>query len=133
MVNCTRSGRERAFNKISKAFGPGVTLESVSLGKHNRSFAIWSILKPRNAVTVEVSDDIPECERASLVQDCVTLNYVVVGCTADVIQVAEGLWALKVARFRVNGHNARVAADPPGSGLRSIEVSPGAGSAALGD
>jgi hypothetical protein len=96
MVKCTRSGRQRAFNTINKAFGPGVTLESVSLGKGNRSLAIWSILKPRNAVTVSVPDNTPEYERASLMQDCVTLNYIVVGCIADIIQVAEGLWTLEV-------------------------------------
>jgi hypothetical protein len=96
MVKCTRAGRKQAFDKINKAFGPGVTLESASLGKNNRSLAIWSILKPRSSVAIAVPEDISESERASLAQDCVTLNYIIVGCVADVIQVAEGMWTLEV-------------------------------------
>jgi hypothetical protein len=97
MVKCTRAGRRQAFDKINKSFGPGVTLESASLGKNNRSLAIWSILKPRNAVTVEVSKNISESERASLAQDCVVVNYIVIGCVDDIIQVAEGLWTIEVS------------------------------------
>jgi hypothetical protein len=96
MVKCSRSGRKAAFEKINKALGPGVTLESVSLGKNNRSLAIWSTLKPRDAVTRTLSDDFSERERASLSQNCVTVNYIVIGCIAGAIQLAEGLWTIEV-------------------------------------
>jgi hypothetical protein len=97
MVRCTRAGRKRAFEKINKSFGPGVTLESVSLGKNNRSLAIWSILKPRAAVYVaSAAFSLSKSERASLTQDCVAVNYIVVGCSEDEIKVAEGLWTLEV-------------------------------------
>ena len=74
MIKSSRSSREQALNKINRALGPGVTLESRNLGRGKHSLAIWSILKPRDAVTVDVPDDLPESERESLAQDCVTVN-----------------------------------------------------------
>ena len=146
MVRGSRSTRRRAFEKMRKGFGPGVTLEEVKLDKRGHALAIWSILKPRNSVTIspvlvdnlmtellanelisQAQLDVPlpkpsrdkvraaireltaqsrdsmiikidksttESENASLAQDCVTLNYVVVG--TDMINVAEGLWTLEV-------------------------------------
>jgi hypothetical protein len=67
MVNGARSTRKRAFEKIHKVLGPGVTLESVELGRGDRALAIWSILKPRHPVTVVESDG--SSERESLLQD----------------------------------------------------------------
>jgi hypothetical protein len=96
MVKCSRAGRERAFERISKALGPGVTLESASLGKGNSSLAIWSILKPRDAVTVVAGDDRSERERWSLAQDCVTVDYVLIGCVDSMILTGSGLWTLEV-------------------------------------
>jgi hypothetical protein len=88
MVKCSRSGRKQAFEKINKALGPGVSLEEVNLGRGSRSLAIWSILKSRNSVAIS------ESERESLSQDCVTVNYVLVGTNA--VLVSEGLWTLEV-------------------------------------
>ena len=96
MIKGSRAGRRLAFAKISKAFGPGVTAESVSLDKRGQCFAVWSILKPRDAVVVKANRDISESERASLAQDCVTVNYVVVGAVEGRVLVAEGLWTLEV-------------------------------------
>jgi hypothetical protein len=95
MVFCSRTGRKRAFDKINKSFGPGVTLESVNLGKNNRSLAIWSILKPRGPVAI-ATEAASRQERVSLMQNCVTVNYIVIGCIMDRVQVGEGLWTLEV-------------------------------------
>jgi hypothetical protein len=94
MVKCSRSGRKQAFEKINKLLGPGITLEEVNLGRGNRSLAIWSILKPRDSVAMGALSDLPESERQSLLQDCVTVNYVLVGTSA--VLVSEGLWTLEV-------------------------------------
>jgi hypothetical protein len=97
MVQCTRVGRQRAFDRINRSFGPGATLESARLGRNNRSMAIWSILKPRDATAMAAyTADMSETERGSLLQDCVTVNYVVVGCVSSTVLVAEGLWTLEV-------------------------------------
>jgi hypothetical protein len=94
----SRPGRERALAKIQHAFGPGVTLEIAHLdGKHPH--AVFSILRPRNAVTVETSGDVADAERASLAQDCVSVNYIVAGCMPGPPEhagLAEGLWTLEV-------------------------------------
>lgn len=95
MVKCPRAGRKRAFEKINTMFGPGVTLETVNIAKRNQSLAVWSILKPRNSVAVtEDLIDLPDDKIASLSQDCVTVNYVLIG-TSDIL-VAEGTWTLEV-------------------------------------
>src|SRR5262249_7957420 len=61
-------GRRRALDKLSRSFGPGAVLDGLRIdGKH--PLAVWSILKPRNAVTVNAT---PE---SGLAQDCVCINY----------------------------------------------------------
>lgn len=94
----SRAGRERALAKIKRALGPGVTLELAHLdGKHPH--AIFSILKPRDAVTIEMPDDTPDAERGSFMQDCVAVNYFVAGYIPGPpahFGVAEGLWTLEV-------------------------------------
>lgn len=89
----SEKGRQRAFEKIRKAFGPGVALEGLRIdGKH--PLAIWSILRPRHAV---IMDAAPE---SGLMQDCVTVNYIAVGnlpwLPSDGASKAEGLWTLEV-------------------------------------
>lgn len=95
----SRAGRERALTKIQRALGPGVTLELAHLeGKHPH--AIFSILRPRDAVVIETPDDMPDAERGSLMQDCVAVNYFVAGYIPGPPEqaggVAEGLWTLEV-------------------------------------
>jgi hypothetical protein len=47
----SREGRRRALGKLARTFGSGVTLEGLRLdGKH--PLAVWSILRPRESVTV---------------------------------------------------------------------------------
>jgi hypothetical protein len=96
MVRGSRSTRKTAFDRIHKGFGPGVTLEEVNLkGRGDHAYAIWSILKPRAAVAVRSTlEDYSESERESLLQDCVTVNYVVVG--TSMVLVCDGLWTLEV-------------------------------------
>ena len=94
LVRCPRAGRRRAFEKIKRALGPGAVLEEVRLEKRGKAYAVWSILKPRAAVTLAAAENASDEERASLAQDCVTLNYIVIG-TSDIL-VTEGLWTLEV-------------------------------------
>jgi hypothetical protein len=95
MVRGSTSTRQRAYQKLNKMFGPGAVNEGVTL-QRNKSLAIWSYLKPRNAVTTKTSDDLSEAERASLMQDCVTVNYVIAGVIGARVCAADGLWTLEV-------------------------------------
>jgi hypothetical protein len=82
-------GRRRALDKLSRSFGPGAALNGLRIdGKHPT--AVWSILKPRNAVTVNAT---PE---SGLAQDCVCLNYILAGRINTEIMLDEGLWTLEV-------------------------------------
>jgi hypothetical protein len=90
------TGRRRAFDKIAAAVGPGPILEGLRLdGEH--PLAVWSILKPRDAVTVDAA---PE---SGLAQDCVTVNYMLAGMLPStappggrMVGLCEGLWTLEV-------------------------------------
>jgi hypothetical protein len=87
----SRTGRQRAVDKLQQAFGPAAKLEKVRHdGKH--SYALWSILKPRDPVTVDASDD------SGRNQFCVCVNYIMTGYLPhlDAIGKAEGLWTLEV-------------------------------------
>lgn len=92
MVKGTKLTRDRAFRTIEKSFGPGVTREREPLARG--SAALWSILKPRDSVTVAPSPNTSASEKASLAQDCVTVEYVLLG-TNDGL-VCAGLWTLEV-------------------------------------
>lgn len=102
MIKCTRSGRVRAFNAIHKSFGDTVCLEGVTHGKNNRALALWSILKPRDGGVMQINDAAPSAarltrgERASFAQDCVTVDYVYIGCQDNLILVDGGFWTLEV-------------------------------------
>jgi hypothetical protein len=81
--------RQRTLEQIKRALGDGVTLESFHRGRH--AHAIFSILKPRDAVCTATND-------GSLTQDCITVNYIVVGYMPGPPEhagVAEGLWTLE--------------------------------------
>jgi hypothetical protein len=99
LIKCTRSGRERALTTIRRAIGPGATFEATYL---NGRLALFSILKPRNSVACDIRADVSESERASLLQDCITVNYFLIGQIPDAlsnrdrIELAEGLWTLEV-------------------------------------
>jgi len=62
--------------------------------------ALFSILKPRGLVICDTHPNASESERSSLLQDCVTVNYFLVGkipgALGDQIELAEGLWTLEV-------------------------------------
>jgi hypothetical protein len=95
MFRKSKVGRERALAKLHKSFGPGVVLECSRLeGKH--PLAVWSILNPREAVTVLESDFPDDKLRGSLLQDCVVLNYVIAGFMPDTTGIAEGAWSIEV-------------------------------------
>jgi hypothetical protein len=98
---CTKSGRVRALTEIRRNFGPGATLEKIF---SNGKLALFSILKPRDSIILEVPEDTPESEHASLSQNCVTVNYILtgkmpgilIGRFNDIIDTAEGYWTLEV-------------------------------------
>jgi len=86
-VHKTGAGRRRAFNKLSQAFGPGLTLEGLRDGK--TPLAVWSILKPRDSL--KEHDD----------RNCVSVNYVLCGVlpsqTGRLLSgAAEGVWSLEI-------------------------------------
>ena len=93
MVRGSTSTRQRAYHRLCVLFGPGAFNEGVTL-QRNKSLAIWSYLKPRDPVTSKTREDAPENVRASLAQDCVTVNYIVAGTPHMII--ADGLWTLEV-------------------------------------
>jgi hypothetical protein len=87
----SHTGRRRAFDKLARLLGPGVVLEGLRLdGK--QPLALWSILKPRVAVTVDAP---PE---SGLAQDCVTVDYILAGIMPDAPNggIATGSWSLEV-------------------------------------
>ena len=86
----SRIGKERAVERLQKLFGPGVKLETVRYDRQH-SYAVWSILKPREPVTVDAADE------SGLNQFCVTVNYVMAGRSPkDGVGCAEGTWTLEV-------------------------------------
>jgi len=96
MVSGSRSTRIRAFERLQETFGgAGAMLESKDLTR-GKAIAIWSIMKPRSPVAIATPDDTPAGVRASLAQDCVTVNYIVAGACKSHAIIAEGLWTLEV-------------------------------------
>jgi hypothetical protein len=94
----SHKGRRRAFAKIAPALGSGPVLEGLRLDG-DAPLALWSILKPRDSVTVGAP---PE---TGLAQGCVTVNYVLAGVlpqwegdqvTGVMAGITEGLWTLEV-------------------------------------
>ena len=88
----SRKGRERAFEKMQQALAPaGGKLETLHLGG-KKSWALWSILKPRIPVTVDASDE------SGFNQFCVTVNYVMAGYLPafDAVGTMDGFWGLEV-------------------------------------
>jgi hypothetical protein len=83
----TGTGRRRAFAKLAQGLGSGVTLQGLRLD--GRPLAVWSILKPREAVRQDIPDH------------CVTVNYILGGIfphgfDGAVSNIAEGLWSLEI-------------------------------------
>jgi hypothetical protein len=73
-------GRDRALDKIQRALGPGVTLERSSVLDGKPPHAVFSTMRPRGSVAVDVrGPDATTAEVGSLMQDCVTVDYAVVG------------------------------------------------------
>jgi len=83
----SKLGRRRAFEGIAHAIGAGATLSEVDFSKR-ASYAIFSILKPRDRVLLE--------GRESWQQDCVTVNYFAAGYIGEYVGVAEGLWTFEI-------------------------------------
>jgi hypothetical protein len=91
----SRLGRHRAFDRLARRFGPGVSLEGVRLD--GNPLAVWSILWPRFSVVLNAPAD------HSLSQDCVVVNYIMAGVIPEGEDlkgvgagVHDGLWTLEV-------------------------------------
>jgi len=88
----SEKGRRRAFPRVEKAFGPGVKREWVDFsGRH--PLALWTILCPRMSVAANGDP--------GRMQDCVTMNYIVVGLLPNFDGIgerymSEGLWTLEI-------------------------------------
>ena len=77
---------------------PAQLWNTANLGRNEKSRAIFSIPKSTWWVTVvdALPEDISESQRASAAQDCVTVNYIFVGCLGGMAIKAEGGWTLEV-------------------------------------
>jgi hypothetical protein len=83
------AGRKRVFDRINGALlKHGARLERSRLsGK--QPFAVWSILKPREAVNC--------CSKLQRdLQDCVCVNYFSIGWSPTVVGAMEGLWSIEI-------------------------------------
>jgi hypothetical protein len=115
MVRCGRVGRQRAFEKINRALGLGVRLEAKHLdGKAAR--AVWSIYKPGGAVICD-TDAHP-----ALLQDCVTVNYIVAGAGQRGIGIYDGKWTLEVPDHALGRAVERSGMLHPGAIIREAHV-----------
>jgi hypothetical protein len=98
-------GRKRAFDKLHRAFGPGVMLEGLRIeGEH--PIAVWSILKPRSSVIIDAPVE------SGLAQDCVTVNYVIAGAWNNEPNIGEGLWSLEIPDHAIGRAIDRSGGDP---------------------
>jgi hypothetical protein len=105
------TGQRRALARIKTALGSGAVLEGLRLdGKHR--LAVFSILKPRNAVVVGHDDGRPIPE--GLKQDCVTVQYVLTGVFGDDIGITEGLWTIELPDHAL-GRAVSAGEDPAGT------------------
>jgi hypothetical protein len=85
------TGRQRAFAKLARSFGPGAVLEGLRL--EDDPLAVWSIIKPREAVIVDAPPN------SAKMQDCVTVNYILSGRLPEDNPrdgTKEGLWTLEI-------------------------------------
>jgi hypothetical protein len=87
----SRTGKERALAKIQQRIGSACQLEIKQLDKW--PYAVFSLLRPRGSVLIEEDGKPTE---GAMAQDCVTVNYIAVGCLPGKIGIAEGLWSIEV-------------------------------------
>jgi len=87
-------GQQRAFKKLRQLLGPGAYLEGVRF--HPIPIAVFSMLRPRDSITIDAPVD------TGLMQDCVTMNYILAGelpedrTSLTKVGVAEGYWTLEI-------------------------------------
>jgi len=90
----TLVGRQRAFKKLRRMLGAGAILEGVRFQPD--PIAVFSIIKPRDSIALNAPIE------SGMAQDCVTVNYILVGHMPDdrpglrKIGVCEGFWTLEV-------------------------------------
>jgi hypothetical protein len=95
MVRCGRVGRQRAFEKINRALGPGAKLETKHLDD-KPALVVWSIFCPRSPVWCATPDAVPDAALRGWSQNCVAVNYIVAGAMPWGLGIEEGLWTLEV-------------------------------------
>jgi hypothetical protein len=112
--------RQRTLEQIKRALGDGVTLESFHRGR--RAHAIFSILKPREAVLMAKNGGPAS---GTLAQDCVSVNYIVIGYMPgppEHVSVADGLWTLEVPDHALGRAVERSRALHPGVIIRQAHL-----------
>jgi hypothetical protein len=92
MVRCGRVGRQRAFEKINRALGPGAKLETKHLDD-KPVLAVWSIFCPRSPVWCATPDITPDAAQMGLSQNCVAVNCIVAGAMPWGVGIEQGLGA----------------------------------------
>jgi hypothetical protein len=100
-------GRRRVFDRVDQQLRRhGAQLQALRL-EGKRPCAIWAILRPRRAVTL--NSDLP-----GDAQNCVTVNYLVFGSTPEepMGALGEGLWTLEIKDHAIGRFFERGNSDP---------------------
>jgi hypothetical protein len=97
-------GRTRAFDRIrTRIEGCGAILEGVRM-HGNYPIAVWSILRPRGIL--HLTND------PSYLQNCVTMDYLIVHCDDTGHGCEQGLWTLEIPDHALGRLMHRTAEDP---------------------
>jgi hypothetical protein len=121
MIRCGRIGRQRAFEKINRALGPGAKLETKHLDDKS-ALAVWSIFCPRSPVWCATSGTAPDAAQMGLSQNCVTVNYIAAGAMPWGVGLEQGLWTLGVPDHALGRAIERSRFLHPGAIIREAHV-----------
>jgi hypothetical protein len=110
-------GRARDFENLRRRLADSAVLEGVRLDGPD-PLAVWVVLKPREAIAKAVmasggEENLPEPRDA---QDCVVVEYLVVGALPEVIGYAAGLWTLEITDYALG----RLLQRSPGADLDGV-------------
>src|SRR5262249_7856013 len=121
MVRCGRVGRQRAFEKISRALGPGAKLETKHLDD-KPALVVWSIFCPRGPIWCATPNIAPDAAQMGLSQNCVVVDHVVAGGLPTGIGAATGSWTLAVPDHALGRAVERSGMLHPGTIIREAHV-----------
>src|SRR5262249_34733117 len=121
MVRCGRVGRQRAFEKINRALGPGAKLETKHLDD-KPALAVWSIFCPRSPVWCARPDAVPDAAQMGLSQNWVTVNCIVAGAMPWGVGIEQGLWTAVITDHALGRAIERSRLLHPGTIIREVHV-----------